>query len=237
MNGLKVNIEALESLPHILVVDDDERLRSLLNRYLSEQGFLVTTATDAADARSKMRSLAFDLLVLDIMMPGETGLELTQALRREGGQPVLLLTALGELQDRIAGLEAGADDYLAKPFEPRELLLRVNAILRRAPQTTAEGDEVKIGNYSFNAGKSLLLRGEDSTHLTQTETKLLKALAGARGKALSRETLAELCGIGDANLRSVDVQVTRLRKKIEEDPSNPRHLQTVRGEGYILHRD
>lgn len=237
MKGKKVNIEALESLPHILVVDDDERLRTLLSRYLSEQGFLVTTAVDAADARAKMRSLVFDLLVLDVMMPGETGLELTRALRQEGNQPVLLLTALGELQDRIKGLEAGADDYLPKPFEPRELLLRVNAILRRAPQAAEDSGEVKIGEYIFDAEKSLLLRGSNTTGLTQTETKLLKALAGARGKAVSRERLAELCEIGDANPRSVDVQVTRLRKKIEDDPSSPRYLQTVRGEGYILHRD
>lgn len=229
--------ESLATMAHILVVDDDERLRALLSRYLSEQGFLVTTAGNAADARAKMRTLAFDLLVLDVMMPGETGLELTRQLRKENNVPVLLLTALGESQDRIEGLEAGADDYLPKPFEPRELLLRINAILRRVPQVAEGVVSVRVGSLEFDEEKGLLFNDTQTINLTQTETKLLKALIGAQGKVISRENLAVLCDIAASSLRTVDVQVTRLRKKIEEDPANPRYLQTVRGEGYILHRN
>jgi two-component system, OmpR family, phosphate regulon response regulator OmpR len=228
--------------PHILVVDDDNRLRNLLRRYLSEQGFIATTAVSAADARAKLRSLAYDLLVLDIMMPGETGLELTGSLRSEAKQsparqlPILLLTARGESDDRISGLEAGADDYLSKPFEPRELLLRINAILRRVPKPTAAMPELKFGAWAYNPQRDELRSGEEIVKLTDMEAGLLRILSAEPGVPFSREALAERSKgtIGD---RTIDVQVTRLRRKIEPDIKNPRYLVTVRGEGYMLMPD
>ncbi|MFO7481313.1 response regulator [Oceanibaculum nanhaiense] len=222
--------------PHILVVDDDGRLRDLLRRYLTENGFRVSTAADAAEARAKLESLAFDLLVLDVMMPGESGLDLTQDLRRTGVVPILLLTAMAETEDRINGLERGADDYLSKPFEPRELLLRIRTILRRvngAAPARAAGAPVLLGGLLFDAER-LELRGPDRTvRLTETEAALLRALAQNPGATLSRDDLAQRLDL-TGNPRTVDVQVTRLRRKIEPDPRFPRYLQTVRGKGYAL---
>ncbi len=221
--------------PHILVVDDDTRLRELLHKYLTEQGFRITAAQDAADARAKLVSFDFDLIVLDIMMPGESGLELTRGLRESSQVPVLLLTAMGEIEDRIAGLESGADDYLCKPFEPRELVLRINAILRRT-QAPAPDGQIAFGDYSFDLARAELRRGEEFVRLTSAEASLLKTLARQPGVPVSRETLsAENPSIG--NTRAIDVQVTRLRRKIEENPRFPRHLQAVRGIGYVLIAD
>lgn len=223
-------------LPHILVIDDDKRLRELLQRYLSENGFRVTTAGDAAEARAKLQSLAFDLLVLDVMMPGESGLQMMEELRRTSLIPVLMLTAMGAPEDRIAGLESGADDYLAKPFEPRELDLRIRTILRRVPPPLPVSTEVRLGEYCFDLRREELRRGDSLVRLTAAETRLLKLLAVNAGVALSRE---ELTGQGGTNggARTVDVQVMRLRRKIETDPKLPRYLQTVRGRGYMLRPD
>lgn len=221
------------TMPHILVVDDDERLRDLLKRYLTEHGFLVSTAEDAKSARDKLKSLSYDLLIVDIMMPGENGLSLTRALREESHQPILLLTALGETDSRITGLEAGADDYLTKPFEPRELLLRINAILRRTTKPE-EGDSMaRFGVWHFDPERDELNNGSERLSLTNVEATLLKALTETPGEPVSREDLARRCGL-EGNERTIDVQVTRLRKKIEPDPKKPRYLQTVRGKGYIL---
>lgn len=222
--------------PHILVVDDDARLRKLLARYLSEHGFLVASAEDAADARVKLASFAFDLIVLDLMMPGESGLSLAADLRRRSGVPILMLTAMGEPEDRIAGLEKGADDYMVKPFEPRELLLRIGNILRRVPQASALPAEVRMGGMVFDMEREELREGDQPVKLTSVETALLGALARRAGVALSREELIDLTGAAGGD-RAVDVQVTRLRRKIESDPRDPRYLQTVRGRGYVLKPD
>lgn len=225
--------------PHILVVDDDERLRLLLSQFLTENGFLVTTATDAAEARDILKYLAYDLLILDVMMPGEDGMSLTRGLRKNGlATPVLLLTALGEIESRISGFEAGADDYLPKPFEPRELLLRINAILRRvASKPQEEKTDIRLGKWVLDLERGELVDAEENRlPLTQVEHTLLKALASRRGEVVSREELAELCSL-DAAERTIDVQVTRLRKKVEEDPKLPRYVQTVRGKGYVLWPD
>ena len=222
---------------HILVVDDDTRLRDLLQRYLSDQGFRVTTAEDAANARAKLTSFAFDLLVLDIMMPGESGLELTQTLRRESAVPILLLTAMNETEDRIAGFECGADDYLPKPFEPRELVLRINAILRRVPAEEARLSAcVAFGDFSFDLEREELTRAGAFIRLTSAETSLLKALARRPGEPIARQELSEESQV-TGNARTIDVQVTRLRRKIEANPKFPRYLQTVRGTGYVLMTD
>lgn len=229
--------EAASLLPaHVLVVDDDTRLREVLKRYLVKSGFLVTAAEDAADARAKLASLSFDLIVLDIMMPGESGLELTESLRRSSQVPILLLTARGEPDDRIAGLEAGADDYLAKPFEPRELVLRINAILRRLPRTAEAPTGIRLGRWTFSAEREELRCGGEVVRLTSVEASLLKVLAASPGTVLTREELSERSRI-TGNARTVDVQVTRLRRKIEPDPRLPRYLHTVRGEGYVLRPD
>jgi len=226
-----------ETQPHILVVDDDNRLRGLLRRYLAESGFHVSTAANAAEARKQLESLDFDLLVLDVMMPGETGYALTEALRKNSAVPILMLTALGEADNRIEGLERGADDYLPKPFEPRELVLRLRALLRRAhgPAKPAPG-EVRLGALRFDPARASLLRGEAAVKLTTAEVSLLRVLAEKPGEVVSREDLnksAEIAG----GARAVDVQVTRLRRKIEPDPKFPRYLQTVRGRGYVLRPD
>jgi two-component system phosphate regulon response regulator OmpR len=218
---------------HLLVVDDDERLRALLQRYLSSNGFRVSAAADAADARTLMKSLAFDLLILDVMMPGESGLELTKSVRSHSATPILMLTARGEPEDRIAGLELGADDYLPKPFEPRELLLRVSALLRRAaPPLRSASGEVVMGDCSFDTERAALKRGGKPVHLTSSEAALLQLFASNAGRAFSRSDLCTRLGV--ALERSIDVQVTRLRRKIEEDPKLPLYLQTVRGVGYVL---
>ncbi|MEQ8968406.1 MAG: response regulator transcription factor [Azospirillaceae bacterium] len=224
--------------PHILVVDDDSRLRELLRKYLADNGFLVTTAIDAADARAKLAGLAFDLIILDVMMPGENGFDLTTAIKADGDTPILLLTAMGEAEDRITGLERGADDYLPKPFEPRELLLRLNNVLRRgAPaEAPARSEAVRLGPFLFDPEREALTRGGAPIRLTGAEAKLLAVLARHAGRVLSREELGTLSRIA-GNARTVDVQVTRLRRKIEPDPKLPRYLQTVRGEGYVLRPD
>ncbi|HET7594310.1 MAG TPA: response regulator [Stellaceae bacterium] len=222
--------------PHLLVVDDDARLRELLRRYLADQGFRITTAGDAVEARAKLASIAFDLLVLDVMMPGEDGLAFTHSLRRESRIPILLLTAMAEPEDRINGLERGADDYLVKPFEPRELVLRIRNILQRVPQPSVERAEFRFGACRLDLARGELYRGGDPVHLTSAETALLLALARRPGEAVSREELSEEAQFS-GNVRTVDVQVTRLRRKIERDPKFPRYLQTVRGTGYVLKPD
>jgi two-component system, OmpR family, phosphate regulon response regulator OmpR len=222
--------------PHLLVVDDDARLGALLRRYLSDSGFRVTIAADASEARANLASIAFDLVVLDVMMPGESGLDLTRALRREGRVPILLLTAMAEPEDRVNGLEQGADDYLSKPFEPRELVLRIRNILLRRPATDKAPREIRFGGYRFDVVRSELFRGSDLLHLTTAEAGLLCALAQKPGQPVSREELS-LTGQFSGNVRNVDVQMTRLRRKIERDPRFPRYLQTVRGTGYALKPD
>lgn len=228
-----------EDMPHILVVDDDTRLRDALRRYLGQNGFLVTTAADAADARAKLDALSFDLMILDVMMPGESGLDLTRGLK--GRIPILLLTARGDPDDRIAGLEAGADDYLAKPFEPRELVLRLQSILRRLPKAPPPSTEIRLGRWIFDSQREELRPGPDgggdTVRLTTAEAALLKVLAASPGIVFSREELVERAGVDGNNARTIDVQVTRLRRKLEEDPRLPRYLQTVRGEGYVLRPD
>ena len=219
--------------PHLLVVDDDERLRALLQRYLSANGFRVSAAANAADARALMKSMAFDLLILDVMMPGESGFELTKAVRANSSVPILMLTAKGHAEDRIKGLEYGADDYLPKPFEPRELVLRVSALLRRAaPPAEKALAEVRMGDCLYDPERSQLLRKGKPVHLTSSESALLQLFAANAGRSFSR---TDLCARLSVTLeRSIDVQVTRLRRKIEEDPKLPLYLQTVRGVGYVL---
>ena len=232
---------------HILVVDDDARLRGLLSRYLADQGFRVTTAADAADARAKLRFVHPDLMVLDVMMPGENGLAFTASLRGDLGDvvPVLLLTALGAPEDRIAGFEAGADDYLPKPFDPRELVLRVRAMLRRSapvpaapapagPATTTWAGPLPLGALAFDRERQELHGPRGPVRLTGGEAALLGALARHPGEVLSRDTLARQLGLDESQERAIDVQVTRLRRKIEADPREPRFLHTVRGRGYVL---
>ncbi|MDA1308183.1 MAG: response regulator [Proteobacteria bacterium] len=229
----------MDDLPHILVVDDDSRLRSLLHQYLSQNGFRVTGVADANEARQRLLALTFDLIVLDVMMPGETGLELTADLRRTERVPILLLTAMGEPEDRIAGLESGADDYLPKPFEPRELLLRIRTILRRVAEAPGPGggdDPVRFGEFHFDLRQDQLYRGPLRIRLTDAETGLLRAFVERAGTPLSREDLLE-CNAVNGNVRTVDVQITRLRRKLEQDPKFPRYLQTVRGLGYVLKAD
>jgi two-component system phosphate regulon response regulator OmpR len=225
-----------EDTPHVLVVDDDARLRKLIARYLSENGFMTAGAGDAGEARAMLSSLTFDLIVLDLMMPGESGLTLAATLRSTSSIPILMLTAMGEPEDRIAGLEAGADDYLVKPFEPRELLLRINNILRRTPQLQAPAGPVILGELVFDIDRAELRRGEEVTRLTSIEALLMQVLARQPGVTFSREELIELTGAAGGD-RAVDVQVTRLRRKIEQDPREPRYLQTVRGRGYVLKPD
>lgn len=225
---------------HILVVDDDQRLRELLRSFLSRNGFRVTVAGNAPEARERLGTMEFDLMVLDVMMPGESGLELAAALRqRRKPIPILMLTAMGEAKDRIAGLERGADDYLPKPFEPRELLLRIGSILRRTATQTAAVPAatpvavVRMGMLRFDTKRGELTAGDKRVKLTDAERALLNVFALNLGQDMSRDTLARLVG-GEVNARTIDVQVTRLRRKIEEDPKFPRYLQTVRGTGYRL---
>jgi len=226
----------MDNAPHILVVDDDMRLLALLRQYLTDNGYRVSTAETADLARQNMSGFFFDLVILDRMMPEEDGLTMAKNVRSgpslNRAIPILMLTAMGEAEDRIDGLEAGVDDYLTKPFEPRELLLRVEAILRRAKVETAT--ELKFGGYIFNTERGELFKDGDLINLTSGESLLLKSLAAAPGVPISREDLATTSGNQG---RAVDVQITRLRRKIEEDPKLPRHLQTVRGEGYVLWTD
>lgn len=221
---------------HLLIVDDDTRIRTLLKRYLGENGYRVSTAADAAEARRKLEGLDFDLLVLDVMMPGEDGVSLTRHLSEFRPVPVLLLTAKAEADARIAGLEAGADDYLAKPFEPRELLLRISNILRRAdtPKTPAI-EQVVFGPYSFSIARRELRKGATPIRLTDREQEIMAMLAEKAGETVARYDLVS--STSDINERTIDVQINRLRRKIETDPANPLYLQTVRGIGYRLSRD
>jgi two-component system phosphate regulon response regulator OmpR len=224
---------------HLLLVDDDDRIRDLIRRYLVRAGFRITAAADAAAARKLLANLQFDLVVLDIMMPGEDGFSLTTWLRQragaQGATPILILTARGLPDDRIEGLRLGADDYLAKPFEPRELLLRIEAILRRAAVRPAGSEPIGLGDCRFDLGRGVLSRNDAPVRLTEMETRLLRLLASAANAAVDRR---ELAGAGaETSGRAVDIQVTRLRRKIEADPANPRYLQTVRGIGYMLTPD
>jgi two-component system phosphate regulon response regulator OmpR len=222
----------MEAERHLLVVDDDARLRELLRRFLTVEGFRVTTAVDAAEARAKLQSFAFDLLIVDVMMPGENGYDFTTSLRAASRIPILMLTAMAEPKNRIAGLERGADDYVVKPFEPRELVLRIRNILQRAPRE-AEARELRFGPYVLDLRREELLRGEAPVKLTAAELALLLALAATPGQVMTREALSVAAKIEGA-VRRVDVQMTRLRRKIENDPKFPRYLQTVRGTGYVL---
>ncbi|HET7409916.1 MAG TPA: response regulator [Paracoccaceae bacterium] len=227
---------------HVLVVDDDQRIRELLKRFLGRNGYLVTVARDAAHASRLVKGLAFDLMIVDVMMPGENGVAFTRRIRDEIETPILLLTARGEAGDRIVGFEAGADDYLPKPFEPRELLLRVAAILRRAqpPAPPTGGPRtLTMGETSYDLIRGELKRGEQAIRLTSTEQALMRVFSRQPNEAVSRIRLAEELGgtTGEVQERAVDVQITRLRRKIERDPKNPRYLQTVRGAGYMLTPD
>ncbi|MEP4194514.1 MAG: response regulator [Aliishimia sp.] len=225
--------------PHLLIVDDDERIRTLLQKFLMRNGFLVTAARDAAHARRILSGLDFDMIVCDVMMPGEDGISLTKHLREKSETPILLLTAKSDTDDRITGLEAGADDYLSKPFEPKELLLRINAILRRVPEEPVELIKPKVlalGPVRYDMERGEMWQGEELVRLTATESQLMRIFSAQVGEALSRTQLVEQLGRdrGQAQERAVDVQITRLRRKIEANPKQPRYLQTVRGAGYML---
>ncbi len=230
----------LGALPHILVVDDDDRIRDLVARYLREHDFFVNTAENATQAKDILKIAEYDALVVDVMMPGQTGMEFTKELREEGvfgkrDVPVLLLTAMGEVDDKIQGLTSGADDYLTKPFDPRELVLRLQAILRRRPKADVQDYKLRMGDWIFDPEHNELIddKNDLSVKLTDGEANLLKALGQQAGEVMERDALSEACGL-DADKRTVDVQVTRLRRKLEIDSNNPRFLQTVRGKGYVL---
>lgn len=219
--------------PHLLVVDDDLRIRELLSRYLADHGYRVTTAGNATEARSRLGAFAFDLLVLDVMMPGENGLDLAKSIRDGSEVPILMLTARAEADDRIAGLELGIDDYVPKPFEPRELLLRIGNVLRRAAGGAPEVVvSVEFGEFHFDLASGDLTRGGKRVRITDREREILRVLAATPGEIVPRAALA---GRGSAaNDRAVDVQINRLRRKIERDPTYPDYLRTVRGVGYFL---
>ncbi len=221
---------------HILVIDDDRRIRELIKSYLVENGFMVSVASSANEARERMRGILFDLLVLDIMMPGETGLQFTTSMRKSGKDiPVLMLSALADTDDRIAGLATGSDDYLVKPFEPRELLLRIKNLLRRSAVVALATTDVRFGSFQFNVARGELRKENELVRLTSGEKDLLRQLANRPGTPLSRLELSQP-GAEDS-ARSVDVQINRLRQKIETDPTNPVYLQTIRGAGYALFVD
>jgi two-component system phosphate regulon response regulator OmpR len=226
---------------NILVIDDDTRIRNLLSKFLDDSGFEVSSAKDATQARELIEEKQFDLLIVDVMMPGENGIEFTQDFRKTSKTPIIILTARGESADRISGLESGADDYLPKPFEPKELLLRINNIFKRIILTSLEKTNKsndkniqQFGEFSFNITESRLKKGSEFIHITDSEAKILTILCQNQSKPLSREELSKLCGGIDT--RSIDVQITRIRKKIETNPKQPNYLQTVRNCGYILHK-
>jgi two-component system, OmpR family, phosphate regulon response regulator OmpR len=229
----------MDSLPdnaaHILVVDDDQRIRDSLARYLFKHGFRVTTASDASTARSTMSGLVFDVIILDVMMPGENGLNLARDLKADTNIPICMLTARADPEDRIEGLEIGVEDYVAKPFEPRELLLRLQNILKRRQGPSGPRDEITMGDYTFHVARGELKRGEESIKLTERERDLLRQFAQRSGTPIARHELA--ADDSNGTERAVDVQINRLRRKIESDPANPVYLQTVRGKGYILYTD
>ncbi len=224
-----------DNAPHVLVVDDDARIRELVSRYLFENGFRVTSASDADAARSSMRGLKFDLVVLDVMMPGDSGLLLARELKQASPVPICMLTARAEAENRIEGLEIGVDDYMAKPFEPRELVLRLKNILRRGRTPTRTGEEIRMGDFTFHADRGELKRGEETIRLTERERDLLRMFAARPSTPIPRHELSNDDTSGSE--RAVDVQINRLRRKIETDPSNPVYLQTVRGKGYALYVD
>jgi len=230
-----MNLPAMlaDDAPHLLVVDDDRRIRDLLSRFLAEEGYRVSTAETAKDARAKLSGLSFDLLILDVMMPGESGFDLAKAIRGSSDVPILMLTARDAAESRIRGLEMGADDYLAKPFEPRELSLRIANILKRAqPAAPPPAESVSFGPFVFHIARGELRRGEDIVRLTDRERDMLRVLAATPGETVARMALAG--NGGNVSERAVDVQVNRLRRKIERDPANPLFVQTVRGIGYRL---
>ena len=216
---------------HILIVDDDNRIRELIKEYLEEKNFIVSTANDAEEASEKIKLVDFEIVVLDIMMPGESGLELTKKLRKNISTPIILLTAKGEVDDRIIGLESGADDYLVKPFSPKELLLRIKNILKKTKEEILE-EKIKIGENFLNLKKMIIEKNGKTIKLNGTEKKLLKKMIFSKGKTFSREEIGKIINISKE--RSVDVMITRLRQKLEYDPKNPQYLQTVRGSGYVL---
>ena len=222
-----------DDAPHLLVVDDDKRIRSLLSRFLSGEGYRISTAQTAAEARAKLAGLSFDLLILDVMMPGETGFTLAESIRKTSSVPILMLTARDEKASRIEGLEKGADDYLTKPFEPRELSLRIANILKRAkPPSAPPAESIRFGPFVFHIGRAELRRGDQVIHLTDRERMMLTVLSANPGETVPRQALA---GNGNGSSeRAVDVQVNRLRRKIERDPTKPLFVQTVRGIGYRL---
>ena len=226
----------VREMPHILVVDDDTRLRELLRKFLSDNGFRVTVAANAGEARNRMAGLQFDLIILDRMMPGESGLDFAKNLQNSNSAAILMLTAMGEVEARIDGLEVGVDDYLAKPFEPRELLLRIRTILRRLDSIETLETRVRLGLAEYDPSREVMTMNGQPLRLTSAETSLLSALAAVAGQVLTREELTEICNI-EGGERAIDVQVTRLRRKIEPDPRVPRYLQTVRGRGYVLRPD
>ena len=221
----------IKEAAHILVVDDDDKIRNLIKQYLTEKNFMVTTAKDALDAKKKIEIIKFDLLILDIMMPGESGLSLTQEIKKSISTPVILLTAKGEVEDRIIGLEVGADDYLGKPFEPKELLLRLTNIINKTKKK-ALPDEFKIGEASINLRKLTVKINNQIKKINPTEKKVLEKMLNSPGKIFSREEIGKFINV--AKERSVDVMITRLRQKIEVDPKNPKYFQTIRGSGYVL---
>ena len=216
---------------HILIVDDDDRIRDLVKEYLSQNDYLVSTAKDSNDAFNKTKIIKFDLIVLDIMMPGQTGLEFTQEYRNKIKTPILLLTAKGEPSERIEGLEVGADDYLTKPFEPKELILRINNILKKT-QSLGIKRVIEFGNIKIDLRKQFIYKNDLSIKINNTEKMILEKMINTPGKIYKREEIADLINLDKE--RSIDVIVTRLRKKIEESPKNPKYLQTIRGEGYVL---
>jgi two-component system, OmpR family, phosphate regulon response regulator OmpR len=223
-----------DDAPHLLVVDDDRRIRDLLSRFLTSEGYRVSTADNAADARAKLAGLRFDLLILDVMMPGESGFDFARALRGKSSVPILMLTARDAAESRIKGLEMGADDYLSKPFEPRELSLRIANILKRAqPAVTPPVESVRFGPFVYHLARGELRKGEEVIRLTDREREMLRVLAATPGETVARMQLA---GNGSATVseRAVDVQINRLRRKIESNPANPLYVQTVRGIGYRL---
>ena len=222
-----------DDAPHLMLVDDDRRIRDLLSRFLSGEGYRVTTAKSADEARAKLTGLSFDLLILDVMMPGESGFDLARSIRKSSSVPILMLTARHEADARIEGLEIGADDYVAKPFEPRELVLRIANILKRAAPVAVEAlESVAFGPYVYHLGRGELRNGEDIIHLTDREREMLRILSGKPGETVPRGQLTG--SSGTVNERAVDVQINRLRRKIERDPAKPLFLQAVRGVGYRL---
>ena len=225
-----------DDAPHLLIVDDDQKIRELLTNYLVRQGFRVTSAGDTEAARGAMRGLSFDLVLLDVMMPGQTGLDFARELKASSELPICLLTARSDPEERIAGLEIGVEDYVAKPFEPRELVLRLRNILRRGTAVSKDvPDEVRMGAFTFHLGRGELKKGEESIKLTERERDLLRQFANRRGLPVQRHELTGDDATGSE--RAIDVQINRLRRKIETDPTNPVYLQTVRGKGYILYTD